>query len=88
MNRKVLKGGGACLWICLFDSRCHCAHAAIGRRFSTFKKGRKQRRLRLTSLDKINKTQKGRHNPGLESYMETETLLTHTHIRQAMWVTG
>ncbi len=35
IKRKGPKGGGVCVCICLFGFMCRCAHAVIGRPFST-----------------------------------------------------
>jgi hypothetical protein len=48
IKRKGGKGGGVCECICLFGFMCRCAHAAIDQPFSTWKKGKKHPRLRLT----------------------------------------
>jgi hypothetical protein len=79
--------------ICLCVSKCRCAHAAIGRPFSTCEKGKKHPRLRLTSLDSTKIDQKGRHHPrrpGLQSYRGAEGWRTHTHIHtpRALWEKG
>jgi hypothetical protein len=44
--------------LCVYQ--CPCAHAAIGRPFSTCEKGKKQPRLRLISLEKTPKRLIGR----------------------------
>jgi hypothetical protein len=79
IKRNGGKGGGVCVCICLCVSKCRCAHAAIGRPFSTCEKGRKHPRLRLTSLDSTKIDQKGRHHPRLQSYRGAEGNRTHTH---------
>ncbi len=58
IKRKGPKGGGVCVCICLFGFMCRCAHAVIGRPFSTWTKGQKHPRLRLTSLDSTKIDQK------------------------------
>jgi hypothetical protein len=76
---------GVCVCICLFGFMCRCAHAAIGRPFSTCEKGQKHPRLRLTSplsTKKVDITRGGRGYNRTGGWGLTHT---HTHSPRTMW---
>ncbi len=85
IKRKGGKGGGVCVCICLFGFMCRCAHAAIGRPFSTCEKGKKTPEA-TSDLARIDKNRPKRStSPGAPIVQEGWGLTythTHTHLGQ------